>query len=222
VRVREVQADDSDAHRLSEQRIELRPGEFYEREWDDLDDFESVAALIENLEGSPEIEFQGPPGEWSKLKGVRLYAGRLTENIKRVAIRIKAVTASTVRVTVAFLRKEGRQGMRRMSCKACKVFFRFAINVFLNSIGVPTISIDVPLAEHFDIASITKHLGAIAHSAGGILPDGLCAFFSGISPAFWTGLQALLGVVDFFTDHVDRGLEAGCRVVGCCSEVRMG
>ena len=220
MRVKEIQADDSDAHRLSEQKIELRAGEFYEREWENLEDFESVAALIENLEGSAEIEFQGPPGEWSKLKGVRLYAGKITKNIKKIAVRIKAVTASTVRVTVAFLKKEGWKALQRMSCNACKAFLRFAINILLVSIGAPPISIDVPFAEHLDIAGITQHLGAIIHSAGSMLPEGLCAFFGGITPAFWTGLQAVLGVVDFFTDHVTRGLEAGCRVVGCCNEVK--
>ena len=216
MRVKEIQADDSDAHQLSEQRIELEPGEFYEREWENLDDFQSVAAIIENLEGLPEIEFQGPSGEWSARKGVRLYAGRLTKNIRKVAVRIKAVTATTVRVTVAFLKKEARDGLRRVSCKGCKALIRFAINVLLTSIGVPPISIELPFAEHLDIAGYIKHLGAIVHSAGSILPEGVSAFFGGINPAFWTGLQGVLDSVDFVTGHIDRGLEAGCRVVGCC------
>jgi hypothetical protein len=216
MRVKEGPADDSDAHRLSEQRIELDPGEFYEREWHDLSDFESVAALIETLDGSPQIEFEGPPGEWSKLERVRLYAGRLTENIKKIAVRIRATTATTVRVTVAFLKKEGREGLRRMSCKACKTFILFALNILLTSMGVPLISIHAPLAEHLNIAAIIKHLGAIVHSAGSILPEGLRAFFGGIAPSFWTALQGALDVVNFVTNHVDRGLEAGCRVVGCC------
>lgn len=219
MKLKNVQEDESDGHQLSEHTVELRAGEFYEREWEALADFETVAALIETLEGSAEVEFQGPPGEWSKLKGVRLYAGKLTKNIKKVAVRIKAITASTVRVTVAFLRKEAWDGLKRASCKACKVLVRFAINALLVSIGVPTLSIDVPLSEHFDIAGITKHLGAIVHSAGAqLLPEGLADFFAGLGPKFWLALQGVLGVVDVFTDHVDRGLEAACRVIGCCAE----
>jgi|HubBroStandDraft_1064217.scaffolds.fasta_scaffold54073_1 hypothetical protein len=212
--------DDSDAHRLSEQLVELEAGEVYEREWINLDTLESVAALIETLgSGETHVEFEGPPGQWATKDRVRLYAGKIGQGTKRIALRIKASVKSSVRVTVAFLKKEGRDALKRMSCKACKTFIKLSINVILTSLGLPTISTDVPFIEHLHIGEVTQRLAAVVHSAGSLLPQGVQAFFAGISPTFWQALEGTFAVVGFFTEALERSLAAACRVIGCCKEM---
>lgn len=63
------------AHRLSELRLELRTGEYYERGWEDLAELESAAVLIATLAGEAAIEFQGPPGQsWQDGSRVNAFA----------------------------------------------------------------------------------------------------------------------------------------------------
>jgi len=55
-----------------------------------LADFETVAALIETLEGSAELSFRGRRGSGRSSRGFA-YTRKADENIKKVAIRIKAI-----------------------------------------------------------------------------------------------------------------------------------
>jgi hypothetical protein len=219
MKVKDISADDSDAHRLSEQRIELAKDEYYEHEWEDLDGIDSVVALIETLKGDAAIEFQGPPGpDLSKVARVRLYAGKLTSNIRKVAVRIRAATATTLRVTVAFVKREALQGWKRVSCKACKTLIRLGINALLTSAGIAPLDIDIPLKEYLPLDQAQTWLAGVAHSLGVGIPEGLTQVFSALGPQFWPALKGTLDVLTWVTESVDRVLEAGCRVVGCCTE----
>jgi hypothetical protein len=183
MKVKDISADDSDAHRLSEQRIELAKDEYYEHEWEDLDGIDSVVALIQTLKGDAAIEFQGPPGpDLSKVARVRLYAGKLTSNIRKVAVRIRAATATTLRVTVAFVKREALQGWKHVSCKACKTLIRLGINALLTSAGIPPLDIDIPLKEYLPLDQAQTWLAGVAHSLGVGIPEGLTQVFSALGP----------------------------------------
>jgi len=219
MKAKDIATDESDVHRLSEQKVELEKNEVYQHEWDlEPGEYESVAAMIEILNGDAQIEFQGPPGpDLSKLKQVRLYAGRLTKNIRKVAVRIRAATATTLRVTVAFLKKEAREGWKRISCKACKTLIRLCISALLTSTGLPPLDIDLPMKEYLHLDKAVAFLSQLIQNAGGI-PEGLAHFISGLGPQLWPALKGALEWFNWATETVDRVFEGACRVVGCCAE----
>lgn len=214
----ENQSDDVGKVTLSEQEIDFAANESYDREWNLDSDFERIAVLIETISGDVQCEFQGPPGGFSKIKGVLVFAGKLGANASKVALRLRSVVASKIRVTVAFLKKESSAVFQRMPCKLCKSVCRLGMNAALASFGLPLVSLDLPIPDNWvDPEQVLIEIREVFGSAGKFLPDGLHEFFAGISPVVWSSLQGALGAFDILTDGVDRVLESACRTVGCCA-----
>lgn len=214
----ESQSDDVGKVILSEQEIDFAADESYYREWNLDSDFERIAVLIETISGDVKCEFQGPPGGFSQIKGVWVFAGKLGADVRKVALRLQSVVASKIKVTVAFLKKESAAAFQRMPCKLCKSVCRLGINAALASFGLPLLSLELPIPDSWvNHGQVLIEIREVFGSVGELLPDGLHEFFAGINPAVWSALQAALVPFDILTDGIDRVFESACRTVGCCA-----
>lgn len=111
--------------------------------------------LVETLSGSTTFYFSGDSlsndlvrEELSKYRKVCLRFIRVTENLKTIALSITTATKASVRITIAFIKREAKNLRKNFSCRLCKQLCRLAVSAMLAHFSVPYLdaeaSVDMP------------------------------------------------------------------------------
>ena len=174
--------DLSDPHRsvvLHQVDMDLT-NDFYEGEWEAEPEAEVAAVLVEIVFGNAEVTVEAPAAEqMSRYGAVKLFVSRIGSGAKIISVKIATKTKATVRVTVAFLKKQGSAALRDLPCKVCKAVCRLLVRSALAHLGIPYLdalkTVKMPKPEidmglgHFPSFPDLSHLGVSSNETVDVL-----------------------------------------------------
>lgn len=121
---------------VREQKLEI-DRESSEQKFQLEGDDRLAVVLVEVVSGHMNISIEGVSGEQlSKYRSVTLYAGRVAEEQKGLAVRLASRDKATVRLTIAFFSRPVDNATKRFSCKDCTVMCRFVLRTILAYQGI--------------------------------------------------------------------------------------
>lgn len=133
---------------------EVIKGQPFEAEYVAPDSATHAVILVETLSGSTRLSFSAPSlsndirEERSQYKKVCLRLIQVAENFKSIALSITAATKASVRITIAFIKREATNLRKSFSCRLCKQLCRLAVSAMLAYFGIPYLdaeaSVDMP------------------------------------------------------------------------------